>query len=67
MKIYNEKEQAEQEKYKMYNLRRKGASGSERELNSVFKEINRLRNGIKGKLISGQDPTQVNFQLVKRD
>ena len=32
---------------KMYNLRRKGVPGSKIELNLVFKEINRLKNGIK--------------------
>ena len=41
------------EKYKMYGLRIKAASGSGMELNPVFKEINRLKilNGIKGVVI----------------
>ena len=34
-------------------------------LNSVFKKINRLRNGVKGVVTSGQDPTQLSSQLVK--
>jgi hypothetical protein len=45
MQIYNERENAEKEKKcKIYNLRRKGLSGSGIELNSLFKEINRLKN-----------------------
>jgi hypothetical protein len=31
------------EKYKTYGLSNKGATGSEMELNPIFKEINRLR------------------------
>ena len=50
----------------MYRLR-KGAPGSGIELNPVFKEINRLRNGIKGVVTSGQDPTQLNFQYIKKE
>ena len=44
MKICNEKEQAEQGKI----FERKGAPEGRLELSSMFKEINRLRNGIKG-------------------
>ena len=51
----------------MYNLRRKGAPGNGMELSPVFKEINRLRNGIKRVVTSGQDPTQLSFQFVKRN
>ena len=58
--IYNKKEQGELEKYKMYNLRRKGAPGSGMELSPVFKEINISRNGIKG-VVTSQDPTHLNF------
>ena len=37
------------------------------ELSHIFKEINRLRNGIevKGLVNLGQDPTQLNFQIVE--
>ena len=37
------------------------------ELNPVFKEMNRLKilNGIKGVVTSTQDPTQLNFQLMR--
>ena len=62
MKIYHEKEQAEQEKY----FRRKGAQKSGMELSPVFKETNRLRNGIKEVVTSGQNPTKLNFQFVKK-
>ena len=60
------------EKYKMYNLRRKGAPGSGMELSPVFKEIRRLEkslilNEIKEVVTSRQDPTQVSFQPVKRN
>ena len=59
------------EKYKMYSLRRKETPGSRLELKQS-KEINRLKkslmlNGMKGVLISWQDPTQLSFQLVKRN
>ena len=63
IKIYNEKEQAEQgETQNMYRLK-KGTPGIGIELNPVFKEINRL-NGV---VTSGQDPTQLSFQLAKRN
>lgn len=55
------------QKYKMYKLRRKGAPGRKMKLSPVFKEINRFRNVIKGVVISGQDPTQLSFQVVKRN
>ena len=60
------------EKYNMYNLRRKLAPGSVMELSLVLKEINRFKkslmlSGIKGVVPSGQDPTQLSFQLVKRN
>ena len=51
----------------MYNLRRKGVPKSGIELTPMFKEINRLRNRVKGMVTSAQDPTQVNFLLVKRN
>ena len=59
------------ESYKMYNLRRKGIPESRMELNPVFKEINTLKkiftlNEIQGVVTSGQIPTQVSFQFVKR-
>lgn len=40
-----------------------------KELNSVFRKINRLKifNGIKGEVTSGQDPTQVSFYFIKRN
>lgn len=47
MRIYSEKERAEQGKCKMHRLRRKGTPGSGVELSPEFKEINRLRNGIR--------------------
>ena len=59
MKIDNEKEQLSKEKH----LRRKGTSESGMELNPVFKEINGLRNG----RTSGQDLTQLSFQLVRKN
>lgn len=34
-------------------------------LSFVFKLINRLRNERKGVITSGQDPTLINFQLLK--
>lgn len=54
------------EKYKMYSLMRKGALGSVKELNPVFKEINRLKkslvlNGIKEIVTSEQDPAQLSL------
>jgi hypothetical protein len=50
--------------------KRKGAPGME--LSPVFKEINTLKktlalNRIKGMVTTGQNPTQVSFQLVKRN
>lgn len=48
----------------MYRLR-KGAPGSIIELNPVSKEVNGLRSRIKGMVTSGQDLTQLNFQLKK--
>jgi hypothetical protein len=48
-------------------VRRKGEPGSRMKLLSpVFKEINRLRNGIKRMIALGQDPIQLSFQLNKR-
>ena len=43
MKIYNEKEQAEQGKLQNVNFRRKRVPWSGMKQNSVFKEINRLK------------------------
>ena len=36
-------------------------------LNSLFKEINKLRNEIKVVVPSGQDPTQLSFQFVEKN
>lgn len=52
--------------YKMKILRRKRAPGSRMELSPIFKKINGSRNGIKGVVMSGQDPTQLSFQLVEK-
>jgi hypothetical protein len=59
-------------KYKTYSLRGEGTSESGMEVSSVFKEINRLKrslmpNGIKVVLVSGQDPTQLSLQLLRRN
>lgn len=61
MEIYNEKEPAEKEKYKMYISRIKEDKENGIKLNSVFKEINRLKkslmlNGIKRMVTSGKTP-----------
>lgn len=45
----------------MYNLRRKRVLESEMETNPVFKEIERLSNGIMGEEPGEQDPTKVSF------
>ena len=60
------------DKYKMYNLKNKRASGNRMELSSMFKEINRLieslrLNRIKGVVTSGQDPTELSYKLMKRN
>ena len=55
--IYNEKEQLEQ---------RKGTPGSGKELSPVLKVINRLRNGIKDVVTSGQK-SHLSFQFIKRN
>lgn len=52
---------------KSSKLRTKGALGNRLELNNLFKDTNGLRQGIKEFLISGQNPIQLNFQLVKRN
>ena len=53
----------------MYGSRIKGATGSGKELNPLFKEINRLKilNGIKGVIASDQDPTQISFHFIIRN
>jgi hypothetical protein len=55
------------EKYKMCVSRIKGTPGSSMELKPVFKKISRLKilSGIKGVMSLGQDPTQLNFHLLK--
>ena len=53
------------EKYKLYRLSRKEVPKSGMELSPAFKEINRLRSGIKGVVSSGEDPTQLSSHLVK--
>lgn len=55
----------------MYTTRRKGAPENRMELNPMFKDMQNLKkswmlNGLKGVVTSGQDPTHVSFQLVKR-
>ena len=56
------------EKYKMYNLRRKGAPGSGIELTPVFKGINRFKILNEYRVeTSMQDPTQLSFHLVRRN
>ena len=62
MKIYHEKEQAEQEKY----FRRKGVQESGMELRPLFKETNRLRNGIKGVVTSEQKSHKAKFQICEK-
>lgn len=52
---------------KMYVLGVKETLGSGMELRSLFKKINRSKHGIKGVVTSGQDFTQLNFCLVKRN
>ena len=36
-------------------------------LNTLFKEINKLRNEIKEAVSSWQDPTQLSFQSVEKN
>ena len=48
-------------------LKGKKAPGSGMELSPMSIGINRLRNGTKGVETSRQDPTQQNFQVVKRN
>lgn len=54
---------------KVYGSRIKGAPESGKELNPLFKEINRskLLNGIKGVVASDQDPTQRSFHFIIRN
>ena len=63
MKIYNKKNQAEQIKIQNAQIEKR-TPGNRIALNPMFKEINGLRNGIKGVMTSGQDLTKRNFQLV---
>ena len=49
------------EKYKMYNVRRKETP---RSINRLEKSL--MLSGIKGVVTSGQDPTQLSFQLVNK-
>ena len=56
----------------MYSLRRKGAPGRVMELSPVLKEIKSLKktpmlNGIKGVVISEQDPTQLSFPTCEKE
>ena len=67
MKIYNEKDKAGQSKLQNVNFEKKRAPGSGIDLNSLYKDINGLRNGMQGVVTSGHDSTQLNFQLVQRD
>lgn len=50
----------------MYTLG-KGEPGCGIELNPVFKELNGLRSEIKGGVTSGKDPTQLSFQVEKKN
>lgn len=53
----------------MHGSRIKVVPEIEKELNSVFRKINRLKilKGIKGVVTSGQDPTQISFHFIKRN
>ena len=62
--VFVKQSKGNKKEYKIYDSRRKGASGSGMKLNPAFKEINRLKMG-SGDL--RQDPTQLSFHLVKRN
>lgn len=57
-------------KCKMFSLRRKGIQGNSMDLSLILRDIKSFKsltlNGIKKVETSGQDSTQVSFQLVKR-
>ena len=57
MKIYNENEQYEKGNKQNVQFEEKMDTRSRIELNPVFKEINRLRNGIKGVVTPAKYPT----------
>ena len=63
MRVCNKKEKAEQGKIS----EEKKAPETGMELSPVFKETNRLRNGKNGVVTSCKNPTQKNFQFVKRN
>lgn len=67
MKLYNEKEQIAQAKTKYSYLGEQEQQKVEYKLNPVFSNIEGGRNGIKGLVTLGRNPTQLNFQLAKRD
>jgi hypothetical protein len=72
LNFYNGKEQTEQGKIQNVQFEKRGAPGSLMEQSPMFKAIRRLKKrqmlgGIKGVVTSEQDPTQLNFQLVKRN
>ena len=59
-------------KKKMYNLTRREVPGSGMESSPMFEEIIKLNKSlelkeIKGAMSSGQNPTQLSFQRVKRN
>ena len=75
-KIYNEKEQAKQVNTQNVQIEEKRGTRSLNETKSYvriyLKKINRLKkrqmlNGIKDVVISEMDPTQLSFQLMKRN
>ena len=73
MQIYNENEQAKKGKIQNVQFEEKrstrefnGAESSAQGVKMLFKESLML-NGIKGVVTSGQDPTQLSFQLVERN
>lgn len=71
MHINSEKREVGQEKYKMYNLKRKTVSRNAMlQPSLVLKDITNLKksliqNGIKGEVTSGQDPTQLILEIMK--
>ena len=65
-KVYNEKKQAQQGQLHNVKFKEKGVPRCRMILSPVFKEINRLRNEVKRMVTSGQDSTQLSFQLVER-
>ena len=69
MQIYNEKEQAEQVKSKNWGERGTRKWNGTKSCVQVDKQIQEILilNGINGVVASEQAPTQLSFQLVKRN